>query len=187
MLARMIHDRDGGWSFASAREPARFAAGVRDGVPGVEHAMAGGGTLCGVPGDQVTRYRHLFAPRDTRGSRACPECREQAAATPAQPSVQERLHDTVQAAAPGPARDDLLAALRRGAPVGMWIHGPAGQLARDCTGLGALTEGAGPVAEAFGVATTIGLARVEDGAWCFVVVLPDGGRPLVARAPRDPG
>ncbi|MFI9810102.1 hypothetical protein ACIHEJ_38390 [Streptomyces sp. NPDC052301] len=181
----MIDSSADDWSFATAREPARFGAGERDDVPGVEHAMTAGGTLCGLPEDQVTRYRHLFAPRDPL---ACPQCRRQAAAAPAEPSAQERLHDLVLAAAPGTARDDLLAGLAKGAKVGLWLHGPSAALARHYAELDTLTEGVGPVAEAFDAATTIGLARVEDGSWRFLVVLPDdGGRPLVARGRHETG
>ena len=183
MLVRMIHDPDDDWSFATAREPARFGAGERNGVPGVEHAMADGGTLCGISEDQVTCYRHLFRPQDPR---ACPQCRQRADAAPTQPSAQERLHHLVQAAAPGEARDELLTLLVKGAKVALWLHGPAETLARHYARLDALTEGAGPATEAFGAATTIGLARVESSSWSFLVVLPeDSGRPLVARGPRD--
>ncbi|MER6076570.1 hypothetical protein ABT187_49555 [Streptomyces sp. NPDC001817] len=112
----MIHGPDNGWYFATAREAARFGAGRLGGVTGVEHAMAGSGTLCGVPEREVTRYRHLFDPA---GPQACPRCREKAEAAPTQPCAQERLHNALQAAAPGEARDDLLAALRRGARVGL--------------------------------------------------------------------
>ncbi|MEV6833901.1 hypothetical protein AB0N17_05160 [Streptomyces sp. NPDC051133] len=180
----MIDSSADGWSFATAREPARFGAGEHDGVPGVEHAMADGGTLCGIPEDQVTRYRHLFASQDPE---ACPQCRRQAAAAPTEPCAQERLHDLVLAAAPGQARDDLLTGLTQGAKVGLWLHGPTATLARHYAGLDTLTEGAGAAIDAFDAATTIGLARVEDASWCFLVVLPhDGSRPIVARGPRRP-
>ncbi|MFD8392643.1 hypothetical protein ACFV2N_26450 [Streptomyces sp. NPDC059680] len=180
----MIHGPDSGWSFATARETARFGAGEAAGVPGVEHAMADSGTLCGIAEHKVTRYRHLFDLADPQG---CPRCRQEAEAAPTQPCAQERLHDTLQTAAPGEARDDLLTALRRGARVRLWLHGPAATLARHYAKLDTLTEGAEPAAEAFDAATTIGLARVDDGAWRFLVVLPeDGSRPLVARGPHHP-
>jgi hypothetical protein len=182
---RVIHDPDDNWSFATAREPARFGAGKGNGVPGVEHAMAGNGTLCGIPEDQVTRYLHLFEPRRRR---ACPPCRQQADAAPTQPSTQERLHCLVKDAALSEARDDLLAALVKGARVALWLRGPAADLARHYARPEALTEGVGPATEAFGTATTIGLARVESRSWSFLVVLPqDGSRPLIARGPREPG
>ncbi|WKV71880.1 hypothetical protein AW27_010335 [Streptomyces sp. PCS3-D2] len=182
MLARVIHDPDGGWSFATAREAASFGAGELTSVPGVEHAMAESGTLCGIPEHQVTRYMHLFEPAEPQ---ACPECRQRAEAAPTKPCAQERLHDRLQAADPGQGRDDLLAALRRGVKVGLWLRGPAATLARHYADLDSLTEGAEPAIEAFNTTTNLGLARVEDGAWRFIAVLPeDDGRPLVARGPR---
>ncbi|EFL19361.1 predicted protein [Streptomyces sp. C] len=46
-------------------------------------------------------------------------------------------------------------------------------------------RGAEAAIEAFNTTTTLGLARIEDGAWRFIAVLPEGdGRPLVARGPR---
>ncbi|MEU2655142.1 hypothetical protein ABZ615_07440 [Streptomyces sp. NPDC007325] len=183
MLARVTHDADGEWSFATARETAVFGAAERNGVPGIEHAMAGRGTLCGIPGHQVTSYRHLFAPAKRR---ACPDCRRQAEAAPTKPCAQERLHDRLQDADPGQTRDDLLAALRKGANVGLWLHGPASQLARHYADLDSLTEGAEAAVEALNTTTSIGLACIEDGAWRFIAVLPDDSRPLVARGPRKP-
>ena len=89
-------------------------------------------------------------------------------------------------ATPSEARDDLLAALAKGARVVLWLRGPAADLARNYAKPQTLTEGAGPAAEAFDTATTIGLARVESRSWSFLVVLPqDGSRPLIARGPRD--
>lgn len=155
------------------------------GFPGSSTRWLGNGTLCGIPEDQVTRYRHLFEPRRRR---ACPPCRQQADAAPTQPSTQERLHCLVKDAALSEARDDLLAALVKGARVALWLRGPAADLARHYARPEALTEGVGPATEAFGTATTIGLARVESRSWSFLVVLPqDGSRPLIARGPREPG
>ncbi|MFE6666353.1 hypothetical protein ACFVFH_22685 [Streptomyces sp. NPDC057697] len=172
-----------GWSFATAREPARFGACEVNGVPGVEHAVGARGTLCGISERHTTRYSHLFDPGALQ---SCRRCRQQAEAAPTEPCGQERLHDKVQGAAQGQARDDLLAALRRGAKVALWISGPSASLAKHYAKVDELTDGAGPAAEAFAAATTIGLARVEDGPWRFIVVLPeDGGSPLVARGPRD--
>ncbi|MGW7367948.1 hypothetical protein ACWGI8_32140 [Streptomyces sp. NPDC054841] len=182
MLARVSHDPDGGWCFATAREPACFGAGELTGVPGVDHAMGESGTLCGVPEHQVTRYMHLFEPAE---SQACSDCRQRAEAAPTKPCAQERLHDRLQDADPGQARDDLLAALQKGANVRLWIRGPASSLSRHYAGLDSLTEGAEPAIKAFNTTTTISLARVEDGAWRFIAVLPeDDSRPLVARGPR---
>jgi hypothetical protein len=181
MLARMSHDPDRGWSFATSREAARFGAVRLTDVPGVDHAAAESGTLCGIPEHQVTRYRHLFEPA---APQACPDCRRRAEAAPTKPCVQERLHDGLQGADPGQARDDLLAALRKGADVRLWTHGPASVLAEHYAELHSLTEGVEPTVNALNTTTTIGLARVEDGGWRYIAVLPeDGSRPLVARGP----
>ncbi|MBV6699829.1 hypothetical protein [Kitasatospora aureofaciens] len=179
----MISTPNDGWSFATAREPARLGARQVNGVPGVDHAVGARGTLCGTAMRYTTRYLHLFEPDALQ---SCRRCGELAAAVPTQPCVQERLHARVEGAAPGSVRDDLLAALRRGANVRLWINGPSAGLARDHAKLDGLTDGAGPAAEACGTAPTIGMARVEDGPWRFLVVLPeDGGRPVVARGPLD--
>ncbi|MEU9121061.1 hypothetical protein AB0C96_14585 [Streptomyces sp. NPDC048506] len=179
----MIDVPPDGWSFATAREPARFSACEVNGAPGVEHAVGARGTLCGKSARHTTRYLHLF---DRGAVHSCLRCREKAEAAPTEPSGQERLHDRVQAAAQGRVRDDLLAALRKGARVAVWINGPSAALARRYAKLDELTDGAGPVADALDAAAAIGLARVEDGPWRFIVVLPeDGGCPLVARGPRD--
>ncbi|MFE0699101.1 hypothetical protein [Streptomyces sp. NPDC058872] len=178
----MTHDPDGGWSFTTAREPASFGAGQLTGEPGVDHAMGESGTLCGIPEHQVTRYMHLFEPAEPE---ACPDCRQRAEAAPTKPCAQERLHNRLQAADPGQARDDLLAALRKGAKVRLWIRGPAANLARHYARLNSLTDGAEPAVEAFNTARSIGLARVEDDDWGYLAVLPeDDSRPLVARGPR---
>lgn len=63
---------------------------------------------------------------------------------------------------PGEARDDLLAALRKGAQVRLWIRGPASVLAEHYAGLDSLTEGVAPVNDALNTTTAIGLARVDD-------------------------
>ncbi|MEV6205819.1 hypothetical protein [Kitasatospora sp. NPDC051914] len=183
MLARMISAPDNGWSFATAREPARFGACQVNGVPGVDHATGARGTLCGISARCITRYLHLFQPDALQ---SCRRCRRLAAAAPTQPCVQERLHERVLNAAPGRLRDDLLATLREGAKVRLWISGPAADLMKDYAKLDRLTDGAGPAAEALGSAATAGLALVEDTRWRFLVVLPDaGGHPLLARGPID--
>ncbi|WP_191876123.1 hypothetical protein [Streptomyces filipinensis] len=180
----MLQGPEEDWTFATARQPARFGAGERSGGPAGEHAMTDSGTLCGIPESHVTRYRHLFT---SQGSRACPRCRQEAAAAPLQPSAQERLHHLVRTAVPGSARDDLLAALAKGARVALWLRGPTATLALHHARLDTLTEGAEPAGAAFDAAPTIGLARVQDDSWTFLVVLPeDGSRPLVARGPRSP-
>ncbi|MFE0653956.1 hypothetical protein ACFVZH_35900 [Streptomyces sp. NPDC059534] len=75
------------------------------------------------------------------------------------------MHDRLQAADPGEVRDALLAALRKGAPVRLWIHGPSASLARHHANLDSLTEGTEPAIAAFDTTKTIGLACVEDDAW----------------------
>ncbi|MFJ3835470.1 hypothetical protein ACWGHM_14775 [Streptomyces sp. NPDC054904] len=183
MLDRMIDVPADGWSFATAREPARFGACQVNGAPGVEHAVGARGTLCGKSARHTTKYLHLFDPGALQ---SCRRCRRQAEAAPTKPCAQERLHDKVRGAAQGRARDDLLAALHRGARVALWISGPSASLAKHYAKLDELTDGVGPAADAFAAATTISLARVEDGSWRFIVVLPeDGGSPLVARGPHD--
>lgn len=158
-----------------------FGAGQRVDGPGVEHAMGGSGTLCGIPEGQVARYRHLFG---AVGPQACPECRRLVEAAPVKPGVQERLHDLVRGAEPGRARDGLLDALVRGAHVGLWVRGPGAALAEHYAELDSLTEGGGAAAAALRTATSVGLARVDDGGWRYVAVLPEGGGPaLVARGP----
>ncbi|MFI0486372.1 hypothetical protein [Actinomadura sp. 9N215] len=47
-------------------------AGVVSGRAGVEHAVAYGGTLCGIDRDAVSVLRHHWSPRRPD---ACPECR----------------------------------------------------------------------------------------------------------------
>ncbi|GGJ73517.1 hypothetical protein [Streptomyces brasiliensis] len=184
MLVRVIDVPADDWSFATAREPARFGVCEVNGAPGVEHAVGARGTLCSISARHTTRYLHLFDPG---APHSCLRCRQRAEAAPTEPSAQERLHDRVRAAAQGKVRDDLLAALRGGAKVSLWINGPSASLAEHYAGLDELTDGAGPTVEAFGAAATVDLARVESGPWRFIVVLPaDGGGPFVARGPRDP-
>ncbi|MEU5160269.1 hypothetical protein AB0G74_11755 [Streptomyces sp. NPDC020875] len=168
-------------SSETAREPAWFAACQVNGAPGVDHAAGPRGTLCGIAARCVTYYLHLFEPEALQ---SCRRCRHLAENTPPGPSVQERLHNRVLAATGGPARDDLLAALRRGAAVTLWIDGPARSLTRSYAALDELSEGKEPAARTLLAAETIGLARVEADPWRFLVVLPgDGTPPLVARGP----
>ncbi len=186
MLPCVIDERNDGWSFATARVAARFGACEVRGAPGVEHAGGGRGTLCGMAARCLTRHLHLFEPDALQ---SCRRCRRAAKDAPTQPCVQERLHERVEAAAGGRIREELLAALRGGAAVRLWINGPSADLARFHARLDELTEGAGAAGEAFTVAATAGLAVVEDGRWRFLVVLPgcgDAVRPVVARGPRNP-
>ncbi|MEU4588525.1 hypothetical protein AB0F92_41890 [Kitasatospora aureofaciens] len=180
----MNTDTGAGWSFADAREPAVFAACVLDTDPDLEHAAADeDGTLCRAPG-YAARYRHHFGMRI--GARFCPRCRELAAAASARPGVQERLHQRVLDVADGPLRTDLLAALRRGAPVPTWLNGPADFLVLHA-GLDTLTEGTADAAAAFESTPTLSLALAEDGPWRYLVLLPhDHTPPLLARGPHTP-
>ncbi|MFY1617656.1 hypothetical protein [Micromonospora sp. WMMD736] len=171
-----------GWSFATARVLAEFGAAVCPLTPGVEHAWGGEETLCGLVEDQVELYRHLF---DREEASACPTCRQQAAVAPTRPCGQERLHDRVLAAAAGPLREELLDALRRGAEIKLWIKGPAVGLAKHYARLDRIVEGGPATVAALSVNGSVGLARVEHGPWQFIVVLPDQGPPLIARATAD--
>ncbi|MFF5185685.1 hypothetical protein ACFY30_18190 [Streptomyces sp. NPDC000345] len=183
MLVRVIEVPNDGWSFAAAREPARFGACEVNGAPGVEHAVGARGTLCGISARHTTLYLHLFVPDALQ---SCRRCRQQADAVPTQPGAQERLHGRVLDSAPGTMRDELLAALRTGATVRLWINGRSADLAKFYARIDELTEGVGPAAEAFASAATIGLANVEHDLWRFLVVLPEGDAPpIVARGPRD--
>jgi hypothetical protein len=76
-----------------------FAAAKEDGDPGdLEHAFQPDATLCGIPAQRVSVYRRLFL----HSHRACPRCRELAAAAPTVPCPQELLHGKVLAAESGP-------------------------------------------------------------------------------------
>ncbi|GAA1386015.1 hypothetical protein GCM10009639_09270 [Kitasatospora putterlickiae] len=92
------------------------------------------------------------------------------------------MHDLLlQEADDGPLRRDLLAALRRGARIVIWITGPAKDLTRFHSRTDRMTQGAGPAAEALATAVaSITLARVEDTGRQFLVVLPPGGPARIA-------
>ncbi|MEV6523169.1 hypothetical protein AB0M43_14560 [Longispora sp. NPDC051575] len=180
----MIDTPDDGWSFATAREPARFGACGVNGVPGVDHGTDVRGTLCGIPERHTTAFLHQFDPEALH---SCRRCRQKAEDAPSQPCTQERLHDRLLHATQSVVRDELLTALRQGATVHLWIHGPSANLAKFYAKLETLTDGAGPAAEVFASTATVALANVEDNLWRFLVVLPeDGAAPVVARGPRDP-
>lgn len=188
MLPRMIDTPDidaegGSWSFATAREPAEFPAVGLKGVPGVLHAgelgRGTGRTLCGLRYFRV--FLCHFQPRDLA---SCRKCRALAEAAPSQPCGQERLHDLLlREADDGPLRTDLLAALRRGARIAIWITGPAEGLTQSYARLDRMTEEVGPAAEALTVAgsASVTLARVEDTDRQYLVVLPFDGRARIAR------
>ncbi|MFJ6167881.1 hypothetical protein ACIQH6_22360 [Micromonospora orduensis] len=171
-----------GWSFATARVPTQFGAAIHPLTPAVQHAWGDEETLCGLVEDQIELYRHLF---DREDASSCPTCRQQAAAAPTEPCGQERLHDRLLAAGAGPMREDLLDALRQGAEIKLWINGPATSLAKHYAQLDRIVEGSPALIAALSVNRSVGLARVEHGPWQFIVVLPDHGPPLIARAPAD--
>ncbi|MFI9323226.1 hypothetical protein ACIGXI_26080 [Kitasatospora aureofaciens] len=170
----------GTWSFATAREPAEFPAVEVEGVPGVEHAGGAGRTLCGIRGRYLKLFLHHFQPRALA---SCRKCRALAEGAPSRPCGQERLHDLLlREADDGPLRTDLLAALRRGARIAIWITGPAKDLTRFHSRIDRMTEEAGPAAEALAAGgLSITLARVEDTDRQYLVVLPPDGRARIAR------
>lgn len=171
-----MKENGAGWSFASAREPARFAAASEnDGPTGTEHAFQPPATLCGIPAEKVSVCRHLFR----HGSRACPRCRELAAAAPTVPCAQELLHAKVLAAAPGPLRTQLLDALAGGAEITMWVTGPAAQVAAYASA-DRITRGAGAVRTPLSSRDRIGIARVTVPSGEFLVVLPERDAPGIA-------
>jgi hypothetical protein len=61
--------------FTFGLAPTRFAACRETAVPALEHALAESETLCGIPGRQVTVYRHLFV---AKRSGTCSDCRVKA-------------------------------------------------------------------------------------------------------------
>ncbi len=167
-----------GWSFASAREPAAFAAAEEIASPQSEHAYRSPSTLCGIPKEQIAVVRHHFRPDH---SDACPRCRELTLAAPAVPCSQERLHDVVLTAAPGPLRTRLLDALRSGAEISIWINGPAKQIARYVDS-DRISEGAEAVLDLVASGDPIGVARVAQPAGEFIVVLPERAAPIAFAA-----
>jgi hypothetical protein len=173
-----------GWSFAGAREAARFALAMGlDGL-GDEHAYHDRGTLCGIDERQVDVYRTHFRPD---GARACPECRRLCAEAPTEPSGQERLHRLVSAAERGHLRDELLSALQRGADIRLWINGPSADMAKFYARPDELVDGRDAVAAALDGSGRAGVARVRHDFWEYVVALPEGSRPVVGRTTADGG
>ncbi|GII04208.1 hypothetical protein [Planobispora takensis] len=166
-----------GWSFASAREPARFAAAEHRRSPEAEHALgADQATLCGIPEAQLDIHRHLFRTDDPR---ACPRCRQRAAAAPSVACAQERLHDKVLTAAPGALRTWLLNVLRDGAEIGIWISGPADRIAIHAHA-DRITDGAETVKNLLATHDRIGIARVVQPFGEFIVLLPEHTGPIIA-------
>lgn len=169
------------WSFASAREPARFGVAQENLAPETEHASGiGRGTLCGIPEEQIARYRHHFRPGHPR---ACPSCRVRVAAAPTVPCAQERLHDQVLAAEPEPLRTRLVQALREGARIIIWLGGPADRIGYHAH-LDTITEGHEAVREQLATHEPIQIARVDHPLGEFVVLLPQHAPPLIARSAR---
>jgi hypothetical protein len=163
------------WSFESAREPAAFPAGRAEQPPddpAIEHALGPEGALCGIPRARITMYRHLFFPQHPA---ACPACVKAAAEVPAMPSVQERLHDRVLEAQGGPLRNELLAVLRAGAKIRLWVNGDPMDTLRHVAGLEQVPEGIREVRR-------LGVAAVPHDGGEFVVLLPEGGTPFITRA-----
>ncbi|MER7672286.1 hypothetical protein ABTY61_28030 [Kitasatospora sp. NPDC096128] len=185
MIATPDFDASGGtWSFATAREPAEFPAVEVEGVPGVEHAGGSGRTLCGIRGRYLKLFLHDFRPLALA---SCRKCRALAEGAPSRPCGQERLHDLLlQEADDGPLRTDLLAALRRGARIAIWITGPAKDLTCFHSRIDRMTEAAGPATEALAAGgLSITLARVEDADRQYLVVLPPDSRARIARGAVD--
>jgi hypothetical protein len=175
-------DADAEWSFESARVPAGFAHATELGGSKLDHAWGPGhATLCGLPEDEVEVFRHWF---DARHPGACPRCRDLAAAAPTVPSTQEKLHDLVLTAAPGPHREQLLHILRRGAQIRSWIN--MSQLhVGHYLDIGSLTDGAQQVTDLFAALAPghqLSIARVPHHAGEFVVILPEQEPALIARA-----
>ncbi|MGI5180985.1 hypothetical protein ACQEVZ_32210 [Dactylosporangium sp. CA-152071] len=164
-----------GWTFTDAREAAWFGVGS---AGGTEHALDGAGTLCGIPPARVTAQLHLFTA--SSGS-ACPSCAALAAAAPTRPCAQERLHTAIATAAPGPLRDDLAAALTRGAEITLWIGALGPDLAKHYADLDELDDNRAALAAALAVNEHAGLAHVLHGSWRSTVLLRDGEPPLIAR------
>ncbi|MFF3336633.1 hypothetical protein ACFYWX_45310 [Streptomyces sp. NPDC002888] len=167
-----------GWRDGPGRRPPFYAHCEETYAPGVGHALAAGRSLCGIPRDRLTVYRGPFDPtRDT----ACPSCRAQTVGDP-EPSLQERLEHRVRGAVPGRPREELLAALRQGAEVGLWVSGPAKDLVRHYAHRERIVEGGEPIEAVVRADRRLGLARVVHGHREFVVFIPQDGRPFVTRA-----
>ncbi|KUN76334.1 hypothetical protein AQJ64_37800 [Streptomyces griseoruber] len=172
-------ERDG-WRLGPGRRPF-FALCEETDVPGTGHGLSKGASLCGIPGDRLTVYRGPFDPtRDT----ACPGCRAQVLGDP-EPTLQDLLRHRVRGAVPGPLRAELLAALKQGAQVGLWVSGRAAELVRRHARRERIVEGGALVEAVVGADGPLGLARVVHGTREFLVFLPQDGRPFVARA--EPG
>lgn len=167
-----------GWSFAGAREPARFGAGAT--ADGVAHAVGSDKSLCGIARTRLTVYLHLFSTEDPS---ACARCAARAAAAPAEPCSQERLHSMIMKAAPGPLRDELADALTRGAEITLWLSSTGPDLARFYAQLDQLTDGRAELTAALQGDGHLSLAHVLHGSWRSTVLLREGEPPLIGRGP----
>jgi hypothetical protein len=167
------------WSFESARQPPRFAAALQSGTSGPEHASGIGATLCGIPAEQITIYRHLFQPASPQ---ACRQCRDRAAAAPASPSAQEHLYNKILTAQPGPLRARLLGQLSQGAKITLWISGPANSLGQHYLDIGSITGATQAITRILRTSERIEIARVADADGQLVVVIPEHDPPLIAQA-----
>ena len=167
-----------GWRSGPGRRPRFFTHCEVTEAPGPGHGLSKGATLCGSPEDRVTVYRSPFDPtRET----ACHGCRTRAVGDP-EPGVRERLQHRVRGAVPSRLREELLAALRQGAEVGLWVGGPAADLVRRYAQRERIVEGGEPVEALIRADRRLGLARVVHGTREFVVFIPEDGRPFVTRA-----
>ncbi|WP_067829169.1 hypothetical protein [Actinomadura kijaniata] len=181
-----------GWSFASARQPARFGCAEQRDAPEIEHAVTYTGdvffcglprpvTLCGLAGEEFVAVICNFEPDSEH---ACPRCRVEVLAAPTVPCGQERLHDRVLQAAPSALRTQLLQALRAGAELGIWINGPAERVAIYAH-VDRIAEGRDALVSLLTGRDRVGVARVLQPTGEFVVVLPQSTRPVIAWAPAD--
>ncbi|MFC0432615.1 hypothetical protein [Kutzneria buriramensis] len=167
------------WSFETAREPAAFAAAIAP-REHTQHAYDGENhTLCGLSTEPMELYLHHF---DRYHDESCPECGTRAAAAPTEPCGQERLYNRLLEADASPARENLLAALRRGAYIRLWITGPGRQMAQYYLKPDRITEGRDAVAAAFDTDDSVGLARAESPTGNFVVALAFDAPPVIARS-----
>ncbi|WP_433042187.1 hypothetical protein [Dactylosporangium sp. CS-033363] len=163
-----------GWTFAAARRRPDFTCGIA--ADDSEHAVSGATTLCGLPVEEVGLVLSHFHPRRDK---ACPSCADEAAAAPSVPCGQERLHAIIAEAEPGPLRDDLRAALERGAEITLWISGT--DLHKQYAELDQLDENRAAVEAALASGVHAGVAHVLHGPWRSTVVLRENHPPLIGR------
>ncbi|MDI2131906.1 hypothetical protein [Yinghuangia seranimata] len=157
------------------------AAARADADPGAEHGTANGRTLCGIPREQVTVYRHFFFPLRPD---ACPRCRSLATGAPVDAAARERIYAYAESADWGPLREALLDALLEDAEVSVWLEGPASELIHRYAPPSWIAE-VRPQAEA--------LLRVREARLCLaraghlgrelLLFVPEDRRPFVAAGP----